>query len=215
MAKSSGIGDILTLGIVGAGVWWFGSANNWWGLFGGAAAATYPTSPGAPTTIGSTAPTVTAPAASTTPAATTISLASPVTATINNALQAAVQIQPAGGSSGQVITMAVIPGGDAYDTSGHGITAQLIALGTTPAAVYALMQAAYTIQQATAPASTTPPSTTTSTTTSTGGPSLPITKLPIMHGPSHVVRPVSGLKGMGGPMVYATQKNYVRRGSSY
>ena len=212
MAKGSGIGELIGWGIAGVGVWWLGSANNWFGLFG---------------TTTSTATTATS---GTAPASPTVVLAGPVTPTINNALQADVSI------NGSVSNLAVIPGGDAYNTSGQDVTATLAALGVTPAQVYALMQAAYTIQPA---STTTPPAATTTTppaTTTTPAPASPTNtrpstifgtgqisgaspsgRLPLMHGPAPIVRPVAGVSGlgMGGPMVFATRKNYVRRGSSY
>lgn len=197
MAKGSGIGELIGWGIAGVGVWWLGSANNWFGLFG---------------TTTSTATTATS---GTAPVSPTVVLAGPVTPTINNALQADVSI------NGSVSNLAVIPGGDAYNTSGQDVTATLAALGVTPAQVYALMQAAYTIQPAsttTPPAATTPPATNTtppsrpSTITGTGIVGAPVVNNPVVP----VRRPIAiGKRGVSGPMVYATQRNYVRRGSSY
>ena len=190
MAKGSGIGELIGWGIAGVGVWWLGSSNNWFGLFG---------------TTSTTSTTAATPAAST-PAATVV-LAGPVTPNINNSLAANVSI------NGQVTNLSCIPGSGCYNTSGQDVTATLAALGVTPAQVYALMQAAYTIQ----PAATAP---TTSTTTAPPVNTTTPTKIvtPIAVRPIPKVPPVRvkrGVSGMGGPMVYATQRNYVRRGSSF
>ncbi len=196
MAKGSGIGELIGWGIAGLGVWWLGSSTNWFGLFG---------------TTSTTSTTAATPAAST-PAATVV-LAGPVTPNINNSLAANVSI------NGQVTNLSCIPGSGCYNTSGQDVTTTLAALGVTPAQIYALMQAASAIQPAPTPPATTPPpaANTTppsrpSTITGTGIVGAPVVNNPVVP----VRRPIAlGKRGVSGPMVYATQRNYVRRGSSY
>lgn len=78
------------------------------------------------------------------PAAATVQLVAGSTtllgATFHNALQGTFVI------NGQSAVIAVIPGGDAYNASGQGITAQLAAVGVTPNQLYTLMQSAPEIQ---------------------------------------------------------------------
>lgn len=64
-----------------------------------------------------------------------------VTPTIHNALKA--QFALANGVSVVPGSIAVIPGGGAYNDAGQDITAQLANYGITPAQLYALMQAAH------------------------------------------------------------------------
>jgi len=120
----------------------------------------------------------------------------PVSKTINNALQGNVSI-----NGGAQMNLSIIPGGDAYDTSGHGVTPTLTALGTSPGAIYILMLATYTAQNPVK--ATTTPAANTTTTTTTGG----------VH-PVKKRLPVTGMRGMG-TMVFASPRNYVPRGSSY
>ena len=195
MAKGSGIGELIGWGIAGVGVWWLGSSNNWFGLFG---------------TTSTTSTTAATPAAST-PAATVV-LAGPVTPNINNSLAANVSI------NGQVTNLSCIPGSGCYNTSGQDVTATLAALGVTPAQIYALMQAASVIQPAattppaTTPPATTPPANTTRPSTITGTAIIRTVNNPVVP----VRRPIAiGKRGVSGPMVYTTRNNYVRRGSSY
>jgi hypothetical protein len=129
MAKHSGIGEVIGWGVAGLGVYLVGNMFGWW------------------TDLGSMFSGATTTAASTTPAASVV-LAGPVTKTLNNALQANVSI------NGSVTNLAVIPGGDAYNTSGQDVTASLTALGVTAAQVYSLMQAALNIQPSTSTTST-------------------------------------------------------------
>lgn len=202
MAKGSGLGELLTLGVVGVGVYFVGNMFNWWGLFGGTA-TTPSTGTGTPA-VGTT-PASTTPAAAMTPtvAAAVLALAGPVSSTINNALKDDISI------NGKITNLACIPGGDCYDSSGKGFTAQLAALGVTPAQVYALMQAAYT------PTSST--STTTRTRPAKNPPTLPLQTVspPAVHPVAKRPKLPTGMRGLSGPMVYATQRNYVRKGSSY
>jgi hypothetical protein len=76
----------------------------------------------------------------TTPVANVMLLSNP-TLVANNALQAIFSI------NGVQETIAVIPNGNAYNTSGVGITSQLAAVGVTPAQLYAQMSAHYTDSQ--------------------------------------------------------------------
>ena len=109
-----------------------------------------------PTT--STGTTTTATTTSTSTGATTpatiptpqVALISAVSATTNNALQATFSI------NGVQETIAVIPGGDAYNTSGQDITSALAAVGVTPAQLYALLSGAYNATKSGASAGTSP-----------------------------------------------------------
>ncbi len=196
MAKGgSGLGTIIGLGAAGLGVWW-AAANNWFGLLG--------TTTGATTTSTAAIPTTTAP--------TSVTLVSTVVPTSNNALQASFNI------GGTVAVIAVIPGGDAYNTSGVDITANLAAVGVTPAQLYALMQAAYATQTTAAPAAT---NTTTGTTPAGANPvfaranSLGAGSL-AAHAAAAAAAPAGHRAlGMAGPMVFANRGNYVPRGSRY
>lgn len=238
MAKGSGIGEIIGLGIAGVGVWWVGGLFGWWSGFGTAAATTGTTTTPAGTT------TTTVPAA-------TVQLNGPVTPTLNNALQAVFLI------NGASIQIAVIPNGDAYDNSGNDITATLAAEGVTPAQLYAIMAAAYTPAAAPATNASNAPA----TTTGTGGRVIPIPArlvniantlsaaafitqfntayanyqkataanqaimLPHIQYLAQQIKAAGGTVptntlglsgyGMGGPMVYAVRNNYVRRGAGY
>ena len=131
---------------------------------------------GAGTTTTTTAATGTA--ATTTSASTpiaTVARVSAVTPTINNALKATFLI------NGVQESIAVIPGGDAYDDNGNDITPQLAAVGVTPAQLYAIMNGAY--QPATV---------------STGG--MPPTNIP---GRAATGRGVRGLNALAdGPLVH-------------
>lgn len=94
--------------------------------------------PGAGTGTGTGTGTNTPATTGTTPGATAPVqpiLLSQVTRVANNALQATFNI------NGVVEVIAVIPGGDAYNTAGHGITPALAAVGITPAQLYAIMNA--------------------------------------------------------------------------
>ena len=184
----SGIGTLIGLGAAGLGVWW-ASTQNWFGLFGAPVAAVpaTPASSGGIVPANTPMPTTIA-ATTTTPPATTppppvpaaiVKLIGPVTQTINNALKGTFSI------NGVSQSIAVIPGGDAYDDSGHGITAQLAAEGVTPAQLYAMLSAAYK-----------PPA----TSTGRGG---------------GVAAAHAAALGMAGPMVFANRGNYVRAGSRY
>jgi hypothetical protein len=133
MAKGSGIGTIIGLGVAGVGVWWAGNAFGWWG---GTSSATVPTPAGSPAIVPASTPAST-PAATTIPPA-SVSLVGAVTATINNALKGTFSI------NGTQMTLAVIPGGGAYNNSGQDVSGQLAGLGVTPAQLYALLSAAYT-----------------------------------------------------------------------
>jgi hypothetical protein len=202
MAKDSGLGTIIGLGIAGVGVWFLGDVLGWWG---GTAATT--------TTTTSTAGTTSTTAA-------TVQLASAVTPTINNALQATFVIN---GASEEI---AVIPNGDAYNNSGEDITATLAAEGVTPAQLYAIMAANYT------PSSTTSSSTTTSSSSNSTSPSSSAgtgTRGPGAAGNAAVVNRViaatrkigtatghsTGLQGLGQVMSHATRRNYVRKGAGF
>jgi hypothetical protein len=213
MAKSSGIGDLIGWGIAGVGIWWVGSMYNWFGLFGTPAAA--PTGTGTPA---QQAPTATSPTTTTTPVTTTspvstappsVSLAGTVSTTLNNALEANVDI------GGAVQNLACIPGGQCYNTSGQGVT---LPSGVTAAQIYALMQTAYAAQTKIATTTTTKSPAATSTTT---------VKLPTSHGAT-----VLGVRGLGmgagiipastpmpvtGPrlMTRSSRRNYVRKGAAY
>lgn len=200
MAKSNVVGELLGWGIAGLGVWWVGSATNWFGLFGAAPAATTTT-----TTAGiipaTTPQPTTAPAAA--PPAASVSLAGPVNTDINNSLQANVSI------NGTVMNLAVIPGGGAYNTSGVDISSTLAALGVTPAQIYSLMQAAYALQQASA----------TTSTASTATPIPPSSGAVVrnsggtaFHTPVPVRAPITGIRRGVGAMTGSSRINYVRKG---
>lgn len=200
MAKNE-MGELLGWGIAGIGVWLAGGLFGWWSSPLSSVASTTPV-------------TGTTPVTSTTPTPTVV-LAGPVTPTINNALQANVSI------NGSITNLAVIPGGDAYNSDGQDVTATLAALGVTPAQVYALMQAAYAIQPAatstttatTSPAATTSTTTRPSTITGTSTINRPVVNNPV----APVRKPIIaiGKRGVSGPMVFASQRNYVRRGSAF
>lgn len=200
MAKDSGIGTIIGLGIAGVGVWFLGDMLGWWG--------------------GTATTTTTGTTTTTTPTA-TVQLASAVSPTANNALQATFVIN---GASEEI---AVIPNGDAYNNSGEDITATLAAEGVTPAQLYAMMAAAYT------PAATTPASTATSTTATTTNttpsnnvaprhaalPQSISTRAGFLRGPgasnSSTASSSSGVSGLGQVMTRASRRNYVRRGTGF
>lgn len=200
MAKDSGIGTIIGLGIAGVGVWFLGDMLGWWG---GTAAIT---------TTGTTT--------TTTPTA-TVQLASSVAPTANNALQATFVIN---GASEEI---AVIPNGDAYNNSGEDITATLAAEGVTPAQLYAMMAAAYTPPVATAPASTASATTANAgTIMRPGSPNAAALNrviilrsqggVPMGRGGAAVAQ--SGVSGLGQyrhTMTRATRRNYVRRGTAF
>lgn len=143
MAKGSGIGTIIGLGAAGLGVWW-ASTQNWFGLFGApvtvpatgaTAGGIVPASTPMPTTVASS---ISTPAAAVqTPAAASVTLIGAVSKTSNNALKGTFSI------NGVSQSISVIPGGDAYNDSGQGITAQLASQGVTPAQLYAILSAAY------------------------------------------------------------------------
>ena len=145
MAKGNVVGELIGWGIAGVGVWWVGSTYNWFGLFG-PATTTAPAATTAGIVPATTPQPTTAPA--TTPPAASVSLAGPVNTDINGSLQANVSI------NGAVMNLAVIPGGGAYNTSGVDISSTLAGMGVTPAQIYSLMQAAYALQQASAPTPT-------------------------------------------------------------
>jgi hypothetical protein len=149
MAKSSGpdIGALIGWGIAGVGVWWFGSAMGWWSSLFGTTTAAVTTTTTSAGIVPSTAPVGTTQA--------TVKMQGSVSLVANNALKALFVINGA-----PPISVAVIPGGDAYDGNGNDITAQLAAEGVTPAQLYSIMSAAYT-----APAA----AKTTITSTTTGG----------------------------------------------
>ena len=202
MAKSGGIGELIGWGIAGLGVWWVGSATNWFGLFGAATPATtaapvsgiIPASTPQPTT-----------AAATTPPAASVSLAGPVNPTINNALQANVSI------NGTVMNVAVIPGGGAYNTSGVDISSTLASMGVTPAKIYSLMQAAYAVQTA---AQSSAPTQTTVTTTLPIPPGAVVRSGPTtpFHTPTVRGLAPTGTRGRGvGAMTGSSRINYVRK----
>lgn len=179
MAKGSGIGEIIGLGIAGVGVWWVGGMFGWWSGFGTPAPSaaipvtTTPVPASTPAPVSSSPSTpAPVPVVVSTPAA-TVSLVSAVNPDINNSLKATFSI------NGVQQSLAVIPGGGAYNDAGQDVTAQLAAQGVTPAQLYAMLTAAYKPATGTA-----------------GGAGM------------------SGF-GMGGPMVFAVQKNYVRRGAGY
>jgi hypothetical protein len=117
--------------------------NNWFGIFG-APVATPATSVPATTAggiVSASTPMPTTIAATTTQASTpsaSVSLIGAVSKTSNNALKGTFSI------NGVSQSISVIPGGDAYNDSGQGITAQLAAQGVTPAQLYAMLSAAYT-----------------------------------------------------------------------
>lgn len=198
MAKDSGIGTIIGLGIAGVGVWFLGDMLGWWG--------------------GTATTTTTGTTTTTTPTA-TVQLASAVSPTANNALQATFVIN---GASEEI---AVIPNGDAYNNSGEDITATLAAEGVTPAQLYAMMAAAYT------PATTTPASTGTSTTTTATTPANNVaprrpalpqsisSRAGFLRGPgasnTSTASSSSGVSGLGQVMTRASRRNYVRRGTGF
>jgi hypothetical protein len=196
MAKSSGIGELIGWGIAGLGVWWLGSANNWFGLFGGTS------------TVASTAPVTSTPAAVTaapTPAA-SVALAGPVTTSANGSLKANVSI------NGTIQNLAVIPGGGAYNTSGQDQTSALALLGVTPAQIYSLMQAAYATQQAATASTPATSSTPTSSTAPRTGPfNFGTTGAAVnaAHAASAANQPL-GRRGVGA-MVGSTRINYRRK----
>jgi hypothetical protein len=105
------------------------------GTTGSVGTGTSTTTASAGTAASATAPT-TSPAAQ-------VSLVSTVMPTTHNALQGTFVI------NGVTETIAVIPGGDAYNTNGQDITTTLAALGVTPAQLYTMLSAAY--NSATAP----------------------------------------------------------------
>ena len=183
MAKDSGIGTIIGLGIAGVGVWWLGDVFGWWGAT--TTATTTATPAGivpASTPIGTVAATVT--------------MQGSPQATINNALQASFVIN---GSAPQ--TIAVIPGGDAYNTSGADITSQLAVIGVTPAQLYAMMSAAYVAPAAT-PVASTPVATTSTTTSTTGSPSPVSWRNPNIAPGAVGLHPVIRRAGMGASVNY-------------
>jgi hypothetical protein len=195
MAKSSSPwGTIIGLGIAGIGVWYLGDIFGWWSGIGTATTTT----------------------ATTTTATATVQLASAVTPTSNNALQATFVIN---GASEEI---AVIPNGDAYNNSGEDITATLAAEGVTPAQLYAIMAANYT-PAATTPASTTstPASTTTNAGTTlnpaTTGNAAAVSRTIAARGQigAKPTGHASGLHGLGQVMARANRRNYVRRGAAF
>jgi len=188
MAKSSGLGTIVGLGVAGVGVWWVGNMFGWWG--GTASTATTGTTPGTTTT---------------TPTA-SVTLASSVSPTANNALQATFLIN---GASEEI---AVIPNGDAFNNSGEDITTALAAEGVTPAQLYAMMSAAYT-PPAAAPVVISTPAVVTTPTTNPAPVLSRLSNIAIRRGAVNPQPPV-GRAGMGA-MVYATRVNYVRKGSNF
>jgi len=203
MAKSDGseIGTIIGLGVAGFGVYWLGTVFGWWGT-----SATTATATTTPTTTGTTATTAATPSA-------TVTMQGTPTTTLNNALQALFVINGAPAQS-----IAVIPGGDAYNGNGVDITSTLAAEGITPAQLYSMMQAA---MPASAPASSSTSSSSSSSTSAANtttptlyrGPGARTTN-PIVLKRLPVKRGTSGY-GMGGPMVFATRRNYVPRGSGF
>lgn len=195
MAKSSGIGELIGWGIAGVGVWWLGSANNWFGLFGGTVASTTPVTSTPAAVVATPAP------------AASVSLAGPVTTSANGSLKANVSI------NGTVQNLAVIPGGGAYNTAGQDQTAALALLGVTPAQIYSLMQAAYATQQAASatPAATTTTPATTSTAPRTGPFNFGTTGAAVnaAHAASAASQPL-GRRGVGA-MVGGSRINYRRK----
>lgn len=182
MAKDSGIGTIIGLGIAGVGVWWLGDMFGWWG--GSVTATTTATPAGivpASTPVGTVAATVT--------------MQGSPQATINNALQASFVINGAAPQS-----IAVIPGGDAYNTAGADITSQLAVIGVTPAQLYSMMSAAYV---APATPATTAPATTAPAASANSGVNwrgLTLAGNRNAVGPQPITRPAVGLRGL--PMNY-------------
>ncbi len=244
MAKGSGVGTIVGLGVAGLGVWW-ASTQNWFGLFGAPVATT---ATGVPATtaggiVSASTPMPTTVAATTTQAATpsaSVSLISAVSKTSNNALKGTFSI------NGVSQSISVIPGGDAYNDSGQGITAQLASQGVTPAQLYAILSAAYQ------PPAATPVSSSASGVTLIGAVSKTVNNalkatfsingvqqsIAVIPGggayndagqnittqlaaqgvtPAQLYAMLSGSSGMGAyqPMVFANRGNYVRAGSRY
>jgi hypothetical protein len=194
MAQSNEFGTILGLGIVGVGVWFLGDLFGWWG---GLTTAT---------TTASTTSTGIVPAGSasgTTTTQATVTMTSTPTLTSNDALQALFVIN---GANAQNI--AVIPGGDAYNSNGQDITATLAAEGVTPAQLYSMMEAKYT-----------PASSSSSSSSSTTSSSTSSTPDNVYRGPGagsvtqNTSRPVGRARGVG--QYRRAAVNYVRRGAAY
>jgi len=138
---------ILGLAVIGGGVYFLGDILGWWGS--SAAASTTATS-GAPPTTGSTNVPVNAanpPNVPVTAPPATWSLASPVSADINNAFKADFLI------NGTKRNLDVLPDGRVFDNSGTDVTASITALGIDTSAMFVAAQAAYAKQgSAAAPA---------------------------------------------------------------
>jgi hypothetical protein len=129
--------DLLKWGLIGGALYLL-----WYEFSQGDLASAITGGTTSPGTTGTTPPTQptqpTAPGSTAAPSPATYELASAVTQTVNNALKATFNISGIGQES-----IAVIPGGDAYNDSGQPITAALAAIGITPAELYSVMQTAY------------------------------------------------------------------------
>jgi hypothetical protein len=198
MAKDSGIGTIIGLGIAGVGVWWLGDIFGWWG---GTTVATTATTPPASGIVPASTPMPTTP----TPPA-TIKMNGSVSLVANNALKASFTI------NGTPQNIAVIPNGDAYNDAGQDITSQLAAIGVTPSQLYSLMTAAYQPVSVNITAGAT-----TGTTPGSTTPANSVVRPNQGLLPLRIVRPVSSMPGGRGgaaagmgAMVFANPGNYRR-----
>lgn len=146
-----------------------------------------------------------------------VQLVGPVSSSLNNSLKGTFNI------GGTQISLAVIPGGGAYNDSGSDVTSTLAQEGVTPAQLYQILQSNY--KPATAPTNSTLASLLSQFNALIGGyvispqPGLvaPIQALALQIKGAGGTVPSNPLGlsgyGMGGPMVFATRKNYVRRGA--
>jgi hypothetical protein len=137
MAKDSGIGTIIGLGIAGVGVWFLGDMLGWWG--GTAAATTAPaTTTATGTTAGSTLNTPSgSPIAPTTIPVATFEIVGTAKADINGSVEANVSIN---GGAAESIAI-IISSTQAYNSAGKNITSTLTSQGVNVPALLSAMLA--------------------------------------------------------------------------